>query len=134
MRKILLLSALLCFGFFTQAQSNESKQKEKDSILNIFKKKDQSTNSAQPNKSGKKVLKDARSDHRDAKKENKAAFARERAAREQLDLLKADRKADQQESRLNESETKKPILSVFKKDDSPEAQEQKTALKTARRE
>lgn len=126
-----LICLLLCIGMVQlNAQSQEKGTKKSTSPLSKLFKKQEKT------KTGNTDLKEARSTFRSSKRNNKAAAARERAAREEIDVLKAQRKAERTGAATVESTQKeKPILGLFKK---PEAeskaqnQNTKTDLKEAR--
>lgn len=123
---------LLCIGMIPlNAQSQEkSTQKSTSPISKLFKKQKKTT-------TGNTDLKDARSDYRSSKRENKAAAAREQAAREEIDVLKAQRKAERTGAATLENTPKeKPIFGLFKKQEtesSVQNRNSKTDLKEARK-
>lgn len=126
-----LICLLLCIGMIPlNAQSQEKNtQKSTSHISKLFKKQEKTT-------AANTDLKGARSDYRSSKRENKAAAAREQAAREEIDVLKAQRKAQRTGAATVENTPKeKPILGLFKKQEmesSTQNQNTKTDLKEAR--
>jgi hypothetical protein len=110
MKYAVCLLLFLAVGIHLDAQSQEkSNSKSTSPLTKLFKKQNKAT-------TAKPELKDARSEYRSSKKDNKAAAAREQAAREEIDVLKAQRKVDRTGQALETTEAKeKPLLGFLKK-------------------
>lgn len=77
----------------------EEEPEKTSPIANLFNKNEKAT--SDPNIKPPSDLKEAKEQYRDAKKATKAAIARERLAREQLDLLQAQRKVEKAERKAS---------------------------------